>query len=256
MSSNILTFSAIKLHNQNKDIKQDGSGYYYVTLGALNCYNSTGAYYVADGVKDLIENQSNLFARRLANGYLNGEMGHPEQTPGMKYHDFLVRNLKIYPENISHHIKSVELIPTDEDSGLPGGGKIIKIMGWVKPSGEKGQYLKEALDNPDNNVAFSIRSLTNDTSVKGVVIKKIMQIITWDWVVEPGIACANKWSTLAMESFDICSVNIKDIEFALSQQLKSGISVESDVSDVRTMINEINHKTNITSNSNKIFNSW
>lgn len=256
MSANTLTFSAIKLQNQNKDIKQDGNGYYYVTLGALNCYNSAGAYYVADGVKDLIENQSNLFARRLANGYLNGEMGHPNLVPGMSHNEFLIRNLKIEQSNISHHIKAVELVPTDEDSGLPGGGKIIKVMGWVKPSGEKGQYLKEALDNPDNNVAFSIRSLTNDTPVKGVLIKKIMQIITWDWVVEPGIACANKWSTVAMESFDIMSVSLKDVESALNYQLRHGLSNEADGNDIKTMIKEVEHKVFVNSNTNSVFNKW
>lgn len=257
MSANqVLTFSAIKVHDQNKEVKQDSSGYYYVTLGALNCYNSAGAYYVADGVKDLIENQSNLFARRLANGYLNGEMGHPDFLPGMSHNDFLLRNLKIEQSNISHHIKAVELIPTDEESGLPGGGKIIKVMGWVKPSGEKGSFLKEALDNPDCNVAFSVRSLTNDTPVKGVIMKKIIQIVTWDWVVEPGIKCANKWSTLAMESFDIMSINIADLEKALDKQSKLGISSESNTNDIRCMLNEVKHKTTINSSHTAMFNKW
>lgn len=249
-----LTFSAIKTHDVNKDIKQDSNGYYYVTLGALNCYNSAGAYYVADGVKDLIENQSNLLARRLQNGYLNGEMGHPDFVPGMTHNDFLVRNLKIHQPNISHHIKSVELKPTDEDSGMPGGGKIIKVMGWVKPAGEKGPYLKEVLDNPDVNVAFSVRSLTNDTPVKGVIVKKIIQIITWDWVVEPGIKCANKWNTLAMESLDIASFNIRDLEKVIENQERLGVSNE-DSANMKSILVEAKHSFRVSS-CNSVINAW
>ena len=249
-----ITFSVIKVHDQNKEVKQDSNGYYYVTLGALNCFNSSGAFYVADGVKDLIENKSNLFARRLESGYLNGEMGHPNMIPGMSHNDFFIRNLKIEQSNISHHIKSIELIPTDEDSGLPGRGKIIKIMGWVKPTGEKGQFLKEALDNPDMNVAFSIRSLTNDTPVHGVMIKKLLQIITWDWVVEPGIKCANKFSTLAVESFDFMTVNLFDIEKAVKETKILGLGTES--ADVKTMINEVKRQKLVSSSSNTIFNNW
>ena len=256
MSANVLTFSAIKVYDQNKEVKQDENGYYYVTLGALNCFNSSGAYYVADGVKDLIENESNLFAKRLANGYLNGEMGHPSFIPGMSHNDFLIRNLKIEQSNISHHIRSVELIPTDEDSGLPGGGKIIKVMGWVKPAGEKGAFLKEALDNPDQNVAFSVRSLTNDKPVKGVIIKKIMQIVTWDWVVEPGIKCANKWSTMSMESADLMTINIADIEKVVSENLKYGIGLEADNNDIRTMLKEVNQRIEINTTSVNTFNNW
>jgi len=256
MSSNILTFSAIKVYDQNKEVKQDENGYYYVTLGAINCFNSAGAFYVADGVKDLIENESNLFAKRLTNGYLNGEMGHPTFIPGMSHNDFLIRNLKIEQSNISHHIRAVELIPTDEDSGLPGGGKVIKVMGWIKPAGEKGQYLKEALDNPDQNVAFSVRSLTNDKPVKGVIIKTIMQIITWDWVAEPGISCANKWATMAMESFDLLTIDIADIERTIENNIKYNIGLESDNNDIKTMLKEITHRADINTNSIETFNRW
>ena len=252
-ANNAITFSAIKVHDQNKQVKVDDKGYYYVTLGAFNCFNSAGAFYLADGVKDLIENQSNLFAKRIANGYLTGEMGHPSFQPGMSHNDYLIRNLRIEQGNISHHIRSVELIPTDEDSGLPGKGKIIKVMGWVKPTGEKGQFLKEALDNPEMNVAFSIRSLTNDTPVQGVMIKKIVQIVTWDWVVEPGIKCANKFSTLAMESFDLLTINVVDLEKIINEQLPLA---SNESSDIKTMVSEIRHKTHVESSTNNVFNSW
>ena len=251
-----ITFGIVKTAAQNKQLKTDDNGYYYVTLGAINCFNSGGQFYLQDGVKDLIENQSNLFARRLASGYLHGEMDHPQMRAGISSHDFLLRNLKIDHANISHHIKSVEMKPSDEDSGLPGKGNIIKVMGWVKPAGPKGSLLKESLDNDDANTSFSIRCLTSDTPVQGTIVKRIVQIITWDWVMEPGIKTANKWNTAAMETLDLFTFVPEDLERYLKTINKPSNQLSREDSNVKTMLSELTSKTKVKPKTNEYFFGW
>lgn len=256
MASTPITFSIMKTHDTNKKIEQDENGYYYVTLGAINSYNSQGMFYIADGVKELVEDHSTLFTRRLKSGYLNGELGHPDLTPGMSKDEFINRNLTIDISNVSHHIRSVEFVPTNIPSGKPGAGNVIKIMGWVKPSGAKGDILKQSLDNPDQNTAFSIRCLTYDDFSVTPATKKIVQIITWDFVIEPGIKCANSWSTLektgvAIESKDILTIDLGDSINKLNTC--NGLSLEA--KENLDSLKELEYKMK-ASNKTDAFNNW
>lgn len=205
-------FTTIKSNSDNRKLKKDENGYYYITLGALNIFNSANQFYkYDDAVKDLFLNSSSVFNRRLKAGYLKGELGHPKLTPGMTREEYFARNLRILETNVCAHIKEVVIEETDEDSGFGDGSKIIRVSGWVKPSGPHAAALERDLENPDVNVAFSIRCVTNNSIVAGVVVKQIRQIITWDWVTEPGISMANKWTKLGIESMDICELDLEDI---------------------------------------------
>lgn len=213
---NKIVFSSIRGSGVNNGkYEVDDKGYYRVRLGAINSFNQSGDFYIADGVNDLITNNSSVLYRRLKNGYLKGEAGHPTFQPGsMSKAQFYARNLRIDITNVSHHIREIILEPTDKDSGLPGGGKLIYIDAWIKPSGPLGDALKKDLDDPEINVAFSIRCFTKDEVKGGVNIKKILQIVTWDWIIEPGIAKANKWSKLSNESLettDILTIDLDEI---------------------------------------------
>lgn len=247
-SPSSIVFSVVKTHNVNKTLEKDDHGYYKVCLGALNTINSAGAYYVADGVKELVGNPSSLVCRRLRQGYLNGEMGHPQFQPGMTKTDFILRNMKIDQSNISHHIKEIEFIPDSK-------GSMIRIMGWVKPAGPHGELLKQALDNPDQNVAFSIRSFTDDTMQAGRVTKKIREIITWDWVVEPGIKVANSWDTMSMESLDLFHITMQDIR-AAEKELDLLPAVSNEADDIKSSLSQLGNIVKLQHNSNDLFNRW
>lgn len=247
-SPSSIVFSVIKTHNANKTLEKDEHGYYKVCLGGLNTHNSAGAYYVADGVKELVSNPSSLVYRRLKSGYLNGEMGHPSFVPGMTKTDFILRNMKIDQSNISHHIKEIEFLPDSKSN-------MIKIMGWVKPAGPHGEILRQALDNPDQNVAFSIRSFTDDTMQAGKLIKKIREIITWDWVVEPGIKEANAWDTLSMESLDLFHITLKDIKDA-EKELNTTSIMSNEASEIKTALSRLSNTVKLQNNSNDLFNRW
>lgn len=229
MSANNLALTSIKTNSSNKSVKKDENGYYEFILGAVNSLNSCNEFYAKDGIEEFINNENYMLARKLKNGYLNGELGHPKFLPGMSREDYYSRNLNIDIQNVSHHIKSVWTQNTDIDSGVAGKGNIVLLKGMVKPSGVHGKILQEHIDNNDANTAFSIRALTMNKNVCGVTYKTIVQIITWDWVLEPGIKHANKWANLSTESTDYLKFNIEDLMDKSSKVYKElEMSLESE----------------------------
>lgn len=227
MQNQRASFACTALVGTNKSgvLKPNADGYYTLVLGALNIFNSAGAYYPFESAKELFKESSSLI-RRISNGALRGEMGHPRQN-GMSMRDFMNRVMDIYEPNVCCHIRKVWLDyqGVKDERGRP----VIAIMGEVKPSGPMGQALKDALDNPSENVCFSIRSITNDTMNSGVLHKHIRTIVTWDYVNEPGISVAKKWHSPALESLDDGDIRILPIHLiaARQQQLASGVSLES-----------------------------
>lgn len=194
-----LSCTALLGTNKSGTLKPDADGYYTVVLGALDVYNSTGAYYPEASAKHLFQKSASLM-RRIASGNLRGEYGHPRPQPGMSTDDWVNRVRDIYEPNVCMHIRKVTVDYTSfrNERGQP----VITIVGEVKPSGPKGPALKESLDNPHEDVCFSIRSLTNDDFQFGRVTKHIKLIVTWDYVNEPGLAQAHKWNSPALESHD------------------------------------------------------
>ena len=254
MSSNSIIFTILKTNVANKQTEIDSNGYYKVTLGAFNTFNSSGSFYLADGVRDLIENKSSILHKRLTKGYLNGEMGHPAFVPGMTRDQFFTRNLYIDQSNVSHHIKEIILTPTNIDSGMPGKGNVLRVDGWIKPAGPHGELLKQALDNPDQNVAFSIRSFTEDSISNGRTIKKLLNIITWDWVLEPGIKLANQWDTISLESNEILRLDID--ELVKNGQFMDNVGISNESEDIKSILEETISNKRMSNNCNDLLLKW
>ena len=102
---------------------------------------------------------------------------------------------------------------------------LVAIMAKIKPSGPKGEQLQKAFDDPDQNVCFSIRSLTRDYYEKGKCYRVLQLINTWDLVTEPGLTLATKWNSPALESLTETTVSENTIERIAKTQ--AGISLES-----------------------------
>lgn len=205
--------------NKSGRLRSSEDGYYPVVLGALNVFNSGGAYYPYEAAKGLFD-ESSAFQRRIRDGALRGECGHPRRSPNMTNRDFYGRVMDIYEPNISHHIRRVWLDDTVRDSnGIP----VIAIMGEVKPAGPMGPSLKEALENPSENVCFSIRSFTDDQMIGGTLNKRIKTIVTWDWVNEPGLSAAKKWNAPALESLEDFVVTRFQLEQVAFEQAKNDL---------------------------------
>ena len=207
---NKITITSVKSKDDNRKLKKDDKGYYLVNAGAYNIFNSAGDYYTAKGVENKLREPGSVFQRRLRSGNLRSEVEHPRWNKGMSKNEFVQRNLKVDFTNTCGHIRDIVLTPTNIASGY-GNDKILKVQIWIKPSGPHGDALGKSLENTEENTCFSVRSFTDDKRINGIVIKRLLQVVTWDWVGEPGISLATKWKTLSIESTDQCTIDIDDI---------------------------------------------
>lgn len=222
-----ISFACTALMGTNKagDLKPNEDGYYTVVLGALDFMNSRGQFYPnGESAKELFKSSSS-FMRRISNGALRGEYGHPRLQPGQQMRDFLARCNDIVEDQVSHHIRKV-WVDYDSVKG-PNGRPCIAILGEIKPCGPKGEALRESLGNPSENVCFSIRSFTRDVPTNGIIHKHLMNIVTWDYVNEPGISVATKWNTPALESFGDTEVTIDQLVAAHELQKATNHAFES-----------------------------
>lgn len=194
-------------------LRPNANGLYEVNMGAFDITNSAGAYYSTDGVRDLFASSSELM-RRVSQGQLYGEWGHPKRDPGMTDRDYLIKLLIMHEEQISHHIAKIEL---HENYKLPDGRTCLAVIGHVRPFGPRAAMVEQGLSTPDMNLCFSLRSISIDApNNMGQIVKKVVKIVTWDGVLEPGIQLANKYDTKpSVESRHIFSLT--DIEAAVEQ---------------------------------------
>jgi hypothetical protein len=233
---NQIRFACTALAASNKVgvLKKDDNGYYELVVGALNVFNSVGQYYVYDQARDLFEGSS-TFMRRVKRGVLRGELGHPKPLPGMSEEAFAQRVMSIYEDNVCCHHKEIYLDfdRVKDDNGNP----IIAIISRVYPSGPHGEQLKRSLDNPNENVCFSIRAFTDDFQDRGICKRVLRTIVTWDQVLEPGLSAAEKFKAPALESAKIVTPELDferqfsrgQIERGFKQASRYGMAQESAV---------------------------
>lgn len=224
---NTIRFECTTIGNKKGQLQQDKDGYYIMPVGGLNVFNSKGEYYTYQDAKQLFETSS-LFQRRVQKGLLRGEVGHPTVKPGMSEEDYVRRILTIEEANVCAYHREIWL---DFKSVKDSTGKpVIAIMSKVAPSGPHGRMLKDMLDREGENVAFSIRSFTNDSRVRGVVHRALEAIVTFDYVNEPGIEIANKFSSPVVESADVLTDHVftsKQIQRAVNKDTYANVATES-----------------------------
>lgn len=184
MSANTVIFSN-KMIGKNINVEKNEKGWYKVLLGELNAYNHAGEFYVIDGFKELLTETDTYLSvkNRLESGLLKGECTHPLRE-GHSDQDWLTRNLVIHEGFASHQFMSFELETTDTQVM---GDYTVKVWGWILPTANQhGISLKADLDNPDVNVAFSIRCFSKIFNYKGRVARRITKLITYDRIDIPG----------------------------------------------------------------------
>ena len=226
--SNSVRFACTSLAGTNKvgNLKKDENGYYEVVVGALNVFNSAGQFYVYEQAKQLFESSSQLM-RRVSRGSLRGEYGHPKMLPGMSNEQFANRVMSIHEENTCCHHKEITLDfdRVKDDQGKP----VIAIISKVFPSGPMGAALERSLNNPNENVCFSIRAFTDDYRDGGICKRVLKTIVTWDLVNEPGIASAEKFKSPALEAMSEHTFSRGEIERGVNAARTAGFAQESAV---------------------------
>ncbi len=226
MSNNSVRYGCTSLTGTNKTgiIKPDANGYYPMVVGALNMFNSANEFYDYNRAKILFDGSSQL-QRRVERGVLKGEYGHPKMAPGQKLDQFAHRVLTIDEKNVCCHFRDIWL---DPDAVKDKSGKaVVAIMANVRPSGPMGPFLKESLENKDENVCFSIRAFTDDKYEAGIKKRILKTVVTFDHVLEPGMAVAEKYKSPALESHSDIVVSRGALERALAFNENSEMAMES-----------------------------
>lgn len=237
MSKIIYQCTAMNGVNRVGSLEKDVNGYRWVVLGALNAYNAHGWYYSYEHAKRLFENSAELM-RRVDNKRLHGENGHPRFQPGMTQLQWFQRVNDLFEPNLCVHIAKVSL--SFEGHKDENGQPIILIMGLVKASGAASSWLEKQMDNPEEDVCFSIRSFTEDEIIGGRKTKMLKKVVTWDKVNEPGMgpACKDRVALPSLESMGLTQGSEADLEMSFfpdtlrkeiqaSPETRSGLSMES-----------------------------
>lgn len=175
-------------------LNPDEDGYYTMPIGGLNIFNSGGAFYTYHDAKHLFE-PSSVLQRKIKKAALFGEWGHPEQQPGETVGNYMNRMSHVNEDKICVHFSEIWL---DTEIKKPE----VVIMAKLKPFGPYGKYLQESLDNRLIDTMFSIRSFTEDKIINGRRFKKLQEIITFDFVSEPGIYLATKYNSPSLEQYN------------------------------------------------------
>ncbi len=234
----IIKFSSTQLQNLGKkgQLKKDSDGYYEIVIGGLNIENSSGVIYVLQNAKELFDNSS-VLQRRIKNGSLYGEAGHPIKKPGMSMDDYITRVLSIENNNICCHFKEVWLDDSYSFNSKGVKNNTVAIFAKVKPYGPLAKSFEDSLENPDINTAMSIRSLSEDQYKNGTIYRTITEIVTWDWVIEPGISIATKWNTPTMEDYKD-SIGMMDTNDLKKYMTNNGVSTEDSKLIIKSAINK------------------
>lgn len=204
MAARQIMFENLILKGINKGgtLKCDEKGYYTVVLGVIGADASDGDHYVDNEKVRKVFSQSGQLARRISQGLLRGENGHPDPNDYANQLAFEIRVRRMHEDKVCMHIRRVWT-----EDGTIDGRKVGLIMGEVKPCGPYGPYLKESLDNPDENVAFSGRYYSNPTEINGKTYREIYAVGTWDYVTEPGMHGSTKYASPKLQSACVFSID-------------------------------------------------
>lgn len=254
MNPNQLSFGCTSLAGVNKIglLKKDEDGYYDMIVGALEVYNSAGAYYVYEQAKSIFDSSASLM-RRVSRGVLKGEYGHPKFMPGMSREQYVHRIMDLDPGNVCCHHRQLRL---DTENVKDKNGKpIIAIMSKVQPSGPMGEYLRASLENKHENVCFSIRAFTDDMEDRnGRVNKTLRQVITFDYVIEPGIEHAEKFKSPALEQFSLESMTLSRATLERAMRMPTGNPVA--VENIRMNTQELFQAMGWAESSDPVWSKW
>lgn len=199
--------------NKSGELKPDADGYYTVVLGVLDAVNTVGEFYSSKNVEALLAPHSSLMDR-MKRGILFGEWGHPKAENYPNKTAFMMRIKRFDEDRKAFHIADIWV----EDRQTVEGGVEKLILGKIIPSGPYAECLRQALDNPLENVCFSGRYYSDVTISNGRVVRTPYAAGTWDYVTEAGMPKAHIWNSPSLESASVTMSMCED-EVELTDQM-------------------------------------
>lgn len=262
----MLRYSCTALLGLNKQgiIKPNQDGYYELVLSALNYPNPVGARYRIQSARNILDH-SPFFRRKVSEGNLLGEVGHPRRRDFNTDAEYEDRLYDILETNVCLHISDVWI----DDSGAlkdRDGRSYTGIMGLVAPSGIHGDKFEASLQNPKQNTCLSVRSITdNYRMADGSVEKEFVNINGWDWVNEPGLRPANKFSAPSLESYqnfmdriieEEMDVDPKRLKGLIERRIKYDDGMENDSISLMREVAAYQRREAANMNNVKAATSW
>lgn len=191
------TYASVALPNPGKKgiLKKLDNDYFEIILGAFGAFGNGGWLYDEKSAISYMNNNPE-FLELMANRRMRSEWGHPVRTPGMSDAEWFERVCTIMESNWSSHIRKIHLSSdtVKDEKGRP----VIAIIGEVTPCGPHADKFRRCLENPDEDVNYSIRSFARRDFQ--AFRKHITKIINFDSVWNPGIKCTSKFNTPSLES--------------------------------------------------------
>lgn len=227
-----VSFVSTALLGTNKvgNLKPDSDGYYEVVLGGFETENAHGHYYSFEDQTRRLFESSSQFMRQISAGNLWGEWGHPKREVGESLEAFLRRCILVSENRYALHIRKVSI--NERDVKDAKGKAIVAVLGEVKPMGPFGHCLKEVLDTRSANACFSVRAQTDDEDMpNGKEKRSVKQIITWDYVGDPGVATSTKFHSPKLESFYDQFVDFEVLE-KISRDVASNVDLKMESAGV------------------------
>lgn len=197
VSSVTFCIESIAPGNGRMKFEQDDGGFYIgVPIAALGVSTRNNSYYDVESFVSHLQNPAMPFNQLLRNRELYGELGHPP-IAGLEHNLAIARIREVREANTSHLFKKIYTGPK-----LESGGRIVYAdLKPVNLSGP-GARVKESLDDPEQNTAFSIRTLTSNVQKGSISYRKMVQFITADYVNNPGyIEAMKSFAQIGNESF-------------------------------------------------------
>ena len=183
-------------NNRVGRVKPDERGVYCgMPLMVLGEITQQKTFYDPQSVVHQITDKSTRLNKVVSQGKLYGEYGHPQFYETMTDNDKIQRLMTVDESKQSHLFTSIY---TDK----PSADGTIVIRGDIKPTGPYGAILKESLDDPIVNTAFSLRAyVSTDVKPDGLKYRTVRSLTTWDTVNASGYAGTDKAHAIGLESF-------------------------------------------------------
>lgn len=223
--SKIITFGSTVLEGTGKKgiLKpmEPGGHYYLVNAGGFNIENRSGIKYrFNEYLRECMREGSDL-NRRVSEGQLQCELGHPPQyywewrdgriiqTPITDVFQWIHRLRTILEPNVCGSVRKIHWIMT--------GGETDPVYNQieVRPFGPHAQVLKDSLEDPEMNTAFSIRTVTKPQKL-GDRVREVDYFTGYDKVIEQGMLNACKFRTAGLEDFMTDQLNQAPAEMVAS----------------------------------------
>jgi hypothetical protein len=176
-------------------IKPDENGV-YKGLAMMNLGEKTqqGTYYDPASVVEQITDPTTKFNIVLRQHKLYGEWGHPKFY-GLTKDEALTRLRTVDEDRHSHLFLGVA-------SDAPDSNGYVMIRGDIKPMGPNAHYVRETLDDPVANTAFSLRGFVDNRIMPdGTIYRTMRQLTTWDCVGASGYFGTDKAHSIGLESY-------------------------------------------------------